>query len=198
MERRMFRKHIDASRLFVYKLARQLDGFKGDTGAYIRTAMKALRLFGAPPERHWPYDIGKFDEDPPAMAFAYGQSLQALQYYRLDCRGQDRQTCLGLLKQLVASGYPVAFGFLVYSFGNKDGEFPMPDKDDRYYGGHAVMAVGYDDAREIGKSTGAILIRNSWGTDWGQDGYGWLPYDYVLTGLSWDFWMLRRKESVRG
>lgn len=195
MERRKFKRHIDASRLFVYKMARQLDGFKGDTGAYIRTAMKALRLFGAPPERYWPYNVDKFDEDPTPFVFALGQSWQALNYFRIDTNGRSRDDCVELMRRLISMWLPVVLGFRVYSYGNAQGEFPMPKEGDRPRGGHAVAAVGYDDERVIGGSKGAFLIRNSWGTNWGDKGYGWLPYGYVTEYLSSDFWTLIRKES---
>ena len=197
MERRRSAKHVDASRLFVYKMARQLDGFKGDTGAHIRTGMKALRLFGAPPERYWPYDVERFDADPPGFVFAYGQSLQALSYHRVDSGNRDREQCLELIKLLVARRYPVVVGFSVYNYGNEKGEFPMPSAGQRRQGGHAVMVCGYDDKRVIGKTTGALMIRNSWGTRWGDNGYGWLPYGYILQRLSSDFWCLFHKETVQ-
>lgn len=197
LDRRMFNSHIDASRLFVYKMARQLDGLSGDTGAYIRTGMKAIRLFGAPPEKYWPYDVTRFDEDPTPFVFALGQSWQALSYFRLDIADRDREAVLDLMRRLIQVWYPVVFGFRVYSYGNDEGEFPMPEPGQRARGGHAVAAVGFDDNRVIGKSKGALLIRNSWGTNWGNKGYGWLPYDYVRKHLSSDFWVLLRKECFR-
>ena len=194
MEKRIYGRHIDASRLFVYKMARQLDGFVGDTGSHIRTAMKALHLFGAPPEKFWPYKIDQFDEDPPAFAFAYGQSLQAISYYRIDIGGRARIQCLDMIKRFVTYYRPVVLGFRVYT-SNAQGEFPMPEEGQRARGGHAVMVCGYDDNRMITGSKGALLIRNSWGRRWGTNGYGWLPYDYILKYLSSDFWTLLRKES---
>jgi C1A family cysteine protease len=194
MERRLFGRHIDASRLFVYYMARKLDNFHGDTGAHIRTAMKAFRLLGAPPERYWPYDIEKFDEEPSRFAYALAQNWQALCYHRIDIRNRSRDECLDLMRGMIARWLPVVLGFRVYSYGTKDGEFPMPSAGDKPRGGHAVAAVGYDDNYKIGNSEGALLIRNSWGTGWGQKGYGWLPYDYVREYLSSDFWVLTRKE----
>jgi len=195
LERRSRRKHLDASRLFVYKMARQLDGLKGDTGAYIRSAMKALKIFGAPPERYWPYDIAKFDEDPTTFVYLCGQSFRTIQYYRIDWR-RSRHSVVNLMRTLLVKELPIIFGFVVYNWGNDDGEFLMPEKGDRPHGGHAIMAVGYDDERQVGKSTGAFLIRNSWGTGWGDEGYGWLPYDYVLYPYSSDFWTIFRQDYL--
>lgn len=80
--------------------------------------------------------------------------------------------------------------------GDKKGEIPFPGAGDRLEGGHAVVTVGYDDNRRIGKDTGALLIRNSWGSGWGEGGYGWLPYSYVEQGLAVDFWSLVQVEFV--
>jgi C1A family cysteine protease len=86
------------------------------------------------------------------------------------------------------------FGFTVYSSippaGDGKGEIPFPESGDSVEGGHAIVAVGYDDKKIIGKDTGALLIRNSWSALWGDKGYGWLPYSYVQQGLAVDFWTL--------
>lgn len=183
LEKRMRGRHIDASRLFLYKATRTLDGDVGDTGAYIRTTMKALALFGAPPERYWPYDISRYDDVPPAFCYAYGQAYQALRYLRVDghLRGQE---LLDTMRAVLALGLPMALGFVVFNYGDYDGVFTMPTAYDEPLGGHAVMACGYDDGR------GAFLIRNSWGRSWGDGGYGWLPYGYVLEDYAWDIWAL--------
>jgi C1A family cysteine protease len=104
------------------------------------------------------------------------------------------------MKENLAAGLPAMFGFTVYSsippIGDGKGEIPFPKPGDSVLGGHAVVAVGYDDKKKIAKDTGAILIRNSWGTEWGVEGYGWLTYSYVEAGLAVDFWSLIESEFV--
>jgi C1A family cysteine protease len=205
-ERKVYGKHIDASRLFLYKTTRNLLGWTGDTGAYLRTTMAALALFGVPPEQYWVYMINDFDKEPSAFCYSFGQNFQALQYYRLDKKGVSQQLLLQKIKARLARNIPLVFGFTVFnsiSQATNTGKIPVPCPRDRVVGGHAVMAVGYDDQMEImndncerGKSKGALIIRNSWGTNWGSDGYGYLPYDYVLNGLAIDWWSLMKAEWV--
>lgn len=205
-ERRAYGKHIDGSRRFLYKVTRNFLGFVGDTGAYIRSTMGAMVLFGIPPEKYWPYNITEFDVEPSAFIYALGQNYQAVSYYRLDPLGTTPSVLLARIKQYLTAGLPSMFGFSVYSSiaqAGSAGNIPFPYTGDTIRGGHAVMAVGFDDAIEIKHShpdasatTGALLIRNSWGTSWGANGYGWLPYDYVLRGLAVDWWSLLRCEWV--
>jgi C1A family cysteine protease len=189
-ERRAFAKHIDASRLFVYKVTRDLLHWTGDQGAYLRTAMKALVLFGAPPEEYWPYRVSEFDKEPPSFCYALASNYKAVQYFRLDPNGGTPAQALASVKSFLAAGYPSMFGFTVYSsiWDAAGGKIPYPTASDRVDGGHAVVAIGYDDAMTVGRLKGALLIRNSWGPGWGVNGYGWLPYAYVADGLADDFW----------
>jgi C1A family cysteine protease len=106
----------------------------------------------------------------------------------------------------LAAGLPSMFGFTVFSSiwdAGAEGRIPFPTPSENSEGGHAVMAVGYDDKMEIenkgpegGKTIGALLIRNSWGTSWGDYGYGWVPYKFVLKSLAVDWWALLRNEWV--
>jgi C1A family cysteine protease len=198
-QRRATGAHLDASRLFLYKATRNLLRWQGDTGAFLRTTLKALVLFGVPPEEYYPYNAATFDAEPPAFAYAFAQSYQTINYLRLDPPGTNPRELLRKIKTMLLAGYPAAFGFTVYaSIGQaaRTGEIPFPSSVDRASGGHAVMAVGYDDNKVISGRRGALLIRNSWGTGWGQAGYGWLPYDYVLNGLSVDWWCVLKQEWV--
>jgi C1A family cysteine protease len=208
-ERRAFDKHIDASRLFLYKATRNLLQWEEDRGAYLRTTMAALALFGVPPEKYWAYTTHpvEFNREPPAFCYSFAQNYKALKYYRLDPQGISKKQLLNQIKTNLAAKLPSMFGFTVYkslSQADHTGKIPFPyGSDDGVKGGHAVVAIGYDDGIEIKNSrtgspttTGAFLIRNSWGTDWGDQGYGWLPYKYVLEGLAVDWWSLLKNDWI--
>jgi C1A family cysteine protease len=98
---------------------------------------------------------------------------------------------LNQMKGCLASGYPFVFGFTVYKSFEDDavaqsGHAPMPAAGEQVLGGHAVSAVGYDDAQQW------FICRNSWGTGWGMQGYFTLPYAYLTqASLSDDFWTIR-------
>lgn len=198
-QRKSFGTFLDASRLFVYKTERDLLGWTGDTGAYLRTAMESLVLFGAPPERYWPYDgraaasNTRYDVEPPAFCYAFGSNYQAVRYFRLDPSGTTPAQLLANIKAYLAAGFPSMFGFPVYTeYDNPlpGGLIPYPAPTSHFRGGHANVAVGYDDNIAIGADNGALLIRNSWGTSWGSAGYAWMSYRYVTEGLAVDWWSL--------
>ncbi|MDZ7636052.1 MAG: C1 family peptidase [Bacteroidales bacterium] len=198
-EKRAFGKHIDASRLFLYKTTRNLMQVSGDTGAWLRETVGALVLCGVPDERYWPYKVKKFDDEPSGFVYALAENYSTIKYFCHDPQGSDTPSAdvLASVKSYLSAGIPAMFGFWGFqSFEDTDvsGDIPYPCKGENAQWGHAVMAVGYDDDRKISnlkckdETVGALLIRNSWGRNWGDDGYGWLPYDYVLNGLALDFW----------
>ena len=197
MQRRAGIRHVDGSRLFVYKVSRHLLGWTGDTGAYLRTAMKAVAAFGIPPEQYYPYDIARYDEEPTAFLYSFAQNYQFLKYVRIDTADRDPDTVLTEVKRVLAAALCCVFGFSVYSSLTNAPDIPFPTPADSLEGGHAVMAVGYDDhhANPDG-SEGALIIRNSWGTGWGIGGYGFLPYQYVAAGLAQDFWTALKSEWI--
>jgi C1A family cysteine protease len=206
-ERKSFRRHIDSSRLFLYKVTRNLMKMQGDTGAYLRSTIGAMVLFGVPPEEYWPYtdQSDGFDKEPPAFCYSFAQNYKTLRYYRHDPPSAAVPDILNRLKTYLAAGHPAMFGFTVYSSieqASGTGRIPFPSPLDKIEGGHAVVAVGYDDTMKIknrygGEETkGALLIRNSWSKDWGEAGYGWLPYEYLGRGLAEDFWSVLKKEWI--
>ncbi len=208
-ENRAFSKHIDVSRLYVYKTSRDLLQVTGDTGAWLRTAMAALVLLGAPPEKYWPYTDAKpaFDVEPTAFVYSVADDYTALQYFCHDPLGAalTGEAVLQSVKTSLAARLPAMFGF--YGFpsaasGDKPGAIPYPGPGEKAQWGHAILAVGYDDNKVIKntkygtQTTGALLFENSWGTAWGEKGFGWLPYDYVRNKLATDFWTLLSAKYV--
>jgi C1A family cysteine protease len=176
------------SRLFIYYNERVIEHtVDSDSGAQIRDGVKSVHKLGAPPETDWPYDINKFTQKPPEQAFKDAKNYQTIVYQRVT-------PTLGQLKGCLASGFPFVFGFTVYeSFESeemaKSGHLRMPLSAEKQLGGHAVLAVGYQDSSQ------SFIVRNSWGTDWGIKGYFTMPYPYLLQGtLASDFWTIRSVE----
>jgi C1A family cysteine protease len=173
------------SRLFIYYAERMVEGtVYEDSGAQLRDGIKVVEQYGAPFESAWPYDIKNFTLCPPQAVWTAGLQERAVAYARVV------QT-LGQMKACLASGYPFAFGFSVYeSFESQavvaSGVVPLPASSETLLGGHAVLAVGYDDASQ------RFIVRNSWGDGWGQGGYFTMPYAYLGDrSLASDLWTIR-------
>lgn len=173
------------SRLFIYYNERVIEGdVKYDNGAQIRDGFKTINSQGVAPEALWPYNISKFAKKPTAKVYKEGLKHKAISYQKLT---QDLPT----LKGCLASGSPFVFGFSVYdSFESQEvantGIVPMPSKNEKLLGGHAVTAVGYDDVSQ------RFIVMNSWGTSWGQNGYFTIPYTYLTnSSLASDFWVVK-------
>jgi C1A family cysteine protease len=200
-ENRAYNKSIEGSRLFLYKATRNLMQVTGDTGGWLRHTMGALKLCGVPDEKYWPYEIDKFDADPNAFIYSIADNFEAIKYFCHDPLGEKipYPEVLNSVRKYLEAGIPSMFGFWGFpSFekSNVKGGIPYPCEKESAAWGHAVVAVGYDDSIKIKntncskETTGALLIRNSWGAAWGDKGYGWIPYEYVLNNLAMDFWSL--------
>jgi C1A family cysteine protease len=153
----------------------------------LRDGIKTIAKQGVCDEEIWPYIIRKFATKPPVKCYKEALNNQALEYMRLTHNLQEMQRCL-------ADGYPFVFGFTVYESFMYDrvainGHVPFPKRSERVIGGHAVMAVGYNDDKKW------FILRNSWGESWGMQGYFTMPYSYVTnTDLTDDFWTIRLVE----
>jgi C1A family cysteine protease len=173
------------SRLFIYYNERVMENtVNSDSGAKIRDGIKSVGKIGAPPETDWAYNIAAFETKPPQLAYTNAPLGKALVFQRVPQVVNQMKACL-------VAGYPFVFGFTVYdSFETPEvertGVVPMPGPQEQVLGGHAVLAVGYDDATQRFKA------RNSWGPVWGMQGYFTIPYAYLTDGnLSSDFWTIR-------
>ncbi len=182
------------SRLFLYYNERQIENtVQYDSGAYLRDGMKVLQQTGICPEADWAYDAtpapcdscpfpvgSKPATQPPQQAYDDAANYTITSY-------QSLQQILGQLQGALVSGFPFAFGFTVFSsWANTDSTIiPLPMPSDSQAGGHAVLAVGYDN------STSLFKFRNSWGPGVGDAGYFYIPYAYITNpSLASDFWVI--------
>jgi C1A family cysteine protease len=186
-DRRAHGKTVRLSKLFVYQTTQRLLGTIGNNSTDLRSTLKAIVAFGVPYEQHWPYDLEKINDEPPPFLYAFADRFRSIRYVRLDGRNRTGNETLALVKSLLDAGFPSVFGFSVPASLSRDGDIPYRPTFDTVQGGQAVVAVGYDDQR-FSSTRGALRFRNSWGRDWGEEGYGWLPYAYVEEQLAADFW----------
>jgi len=183
------KRFVNLSRLFLYYNERVIEGSVGsDSGAMLRDGIKTLAKQGVCSETNWPYNIANFTKKPPQGCFQEALTYQILTYARLNTVDEMRAT--------LADGFPFVFGFSVYeSFESqqvaKTGVVNLPEAGEKQLGGHAVLAVGYDDANK------RFTVRNSWGTGWGMKGYFTIPYAYLQNrSLADDFWTVRKGEQM--
>jgi hypothetical protein len=173
------------SRMFIYYNERAMEGtVDKDAGGQIRDGIKSVASQGAPPEDLWEYEEKILKVKPKSNCYTQGRRYKTVKYLRMMHNIDELKSCL-------ASGFPFVFGIKVYaSFVGQQvantGIVQMPKKGEKVAGLHAVIACGYDD------STRRFIARNSYGKDWGMNGYFTIPYAYLLDPkLAHDFWTLR-------
>lgn len=189
------KKHRKLSELFVYTATLNLMGkeLKPDNGTSMRDTMEAIVRLGVPLDQDFPYSVENFQTEPPFKSYLYSRNYGDIKYYRLDYQYISGEELLAQIKIVLATGFPCMFAIKAFSALDAVGDdglilYSEPAETEQ---GHALVAVGYDDYRQVGSSIGAILVRNSWGEGWGIKGHGWLPYDYIRNPkLTRDCWVL--------
>lgn len=193
-ERRALGRNIEPSALFVHAAAQRLLKQRAECSGQLRATWKAIALLGVASEHDWPYQPERLHTEPDAFSFAAARRFESLNYVRLDARSQAGDQTLAIVRSMLAAGFPSVLGFPVCTSVSREPEISFPTVFDQTRGGHSVVAVGYDNKRRLRSHKGALLVRNSWGEEWGDGGYGWLPYQYVREQLAVDFWTLVRPQ----
>ena len=174
------------SRLFIYYNERDRDGsVDSDSGSTLRSGIKTINKIGVCKSSDWPYDITQFTVKPPTILYEEAKNHRSIKYKKVEQR-------ISQLRMALKSGYPIVFGVSIYeSFESLEtyntGIVSMPNIDEKMMGGHAIALVGFDDKKRH------FIFRNSWGKDWGEKGYGYIPFNYVTDpNLAGDFWIVEQ------
>lgn len=182
------------SRLFIYYNERLIEGtVDQDSGAQIRDGIKSINTYGVCDEHHWIYDPTRFTVQPPANVYTEAKKAKSVTYATIDFSSDTTITDrINHLKKALQSGFPFVFGFTVFeSFESEivatTGLVPLPSANEQSIGGHAVCAIGFDDSKQ------SFIVKNSWGPNWGLNGYFYMPYNYTANAdLAEDFWIIKR------
>jgi C1A family cysteine protease len=177
---------LTPSRLFIYYNERVIENsIPTDSGASLSDGIQTLLTNGVCPEIKWPYIISQFAVKPTPPCYIDALQHKALQVFQVQQNITSMKSCL-------AQGLPFCCGIQVFSSFEsqqvtRTGVVPLPSSRDQLLGGHAVACVGYNDVSQ------QFIMRNSWGTKWGQSGYFKLPYSYLLNpSLASDMWAISK------
>lgn len=187
---------------YLYLVTRRLAGRNGDTGSTMRDVVRAMKVSGVPPERIFPYDginknplSGKYyDKNPSWFIQAASKANRVAaegRYMRLDTPVARRERAVTLIENMcsvIATNMPIMGGFYLADSGDDLGVFRTPKSFKEVVGGHAMLIVGYDRHKRM------FHVMNSWGAEWGVNGFGQLSFDFVKEGFSSDFWVVDKYE----
>ncbi|MFN8357352.1 MAG: C1 family peptidase [Spirosomataceae bacterium] len=183
----------DVSRLFIYYNARAVEGEEGDdVGSTMVNAIQGLKDFGACSEEYWTNDEDMILEEPDEDSYNQAANFKIVE-------AEYIETDLDLWKETLAEGYPIAFSLNTFdSFDDAKknrGRVPMPKSTDNVrdtHGWHAMLCVGYSEPDQL------FIVRNSWGDDWGDNGYCYIPYRYMMHQdyNGHDSWIIKSVQSL--
>lgn len=177
------------SAAYLYSKCKQMDGVPNTEGTYLRTAMQVLQKHGIPPEDVMPYNTLSTLPAPKVPTIPK-EAEEAAGHYRIATYAQiaaptdtavDRSKLLGVIRQALVHEGPFVLALLVCTNFNPDINGRLPVPSGMVLGGHAVGIVG--DLPDIG----CLILRNTWGREWGLDGYAYLPYE----------WLTRKSDTVQ-
>ena len=159
-------EHYNLSEQWIYRKAKEIDNWPNSEGTSIRTGLKIVNQYGVPVEKAWPYSDTKIGK-PSFWSFSTAKWNKNKKYYRINGLNELKNTLLNI--------GPCVIGVIVFKefFYPNNGVINYPDNPNQRYGGHAICCCAFDDNKKI------IKFKNSWGYNWGLNGYGYLPYDYI-------------------
>jgi C1A family cysteine protease len=180
------------SRLFIYYNERRMENsIDTDSGAQIADGMKSINVYGVCEEHRYPYIVDNFRECPDDELYAEAKLAHSVNYAQIYLNETDVNSRCDHLKSALVAGFPIVFGFTVFQSFETDevaqtGNVQVPTPNETELGGHAVCAVGFDDVRRV------FIVKNSWGSKWGVNGYFYMPYEYIGNS-QWanDFWVIQ-------
>ncbi|NCT09273.1 MAG: DUF4384 domain-containing protein [Flavobacteriia bacterium] len=138
-------------------------------GAYIENAMKVLNMNGAAKMNEFPYTDQSCTTSPSSYVLSSASNHKIITYERL-ARWDNPVNLVGKVKKAISEKNPVVIGLFQYNSLMLDAnKVWIPNTGTN---GHAMVVVGYDD----NKAGGAFEIMNSWGTNFGNNGFFWIRY----------------------
>jgi len=187
LEIRQGLQFVDLSRLFAYYNGRMgMNPTEGhlDNGTFIRLVMDGLHKFGVCSETEWSYDLDIVTMRPSWDSYRVAWKHRIDNFYKIDAVGE---VLLGNIEEACLAKHGVVFGSEVYeSYQSCSGQISIPKSGEKLLGGHAQLIVGFD------RPSRMLIIKNSWGDGWGDQGYGYMPYDYLDAARANDFWVPTR------